>query len=84
MFRFAIGSAPTGSSNENKMSDGGRERALLGAEGWKSFQKWSVCRSAVRSIAWLDLFRFVVVHELSNVVAFFRAIRSLNGPIDNL
>ena len=36
--------------NENKMSDGGRERALLGAEGWKSFQKWSVCRSAVRSI----------------------------------
>ena len=41
--------------NENKMSDGGRERGLLGVEGWKSFQKWSVQRSAVRSIAWLGL-----------------------------
>src|SRR5207244_289283 len=41
--------------NENKMSDGGRERALLGVEVWKSCQKWSVRRSAVRSIAWLDL-----------------------------
>jgi hypothetical protein len=37
------------------MSDGGRNRALLGAEVWKSFQKGSVQRSAVRSIAWLDL-----------------------------
>ena len=41
--------------NENKMSDGGRERASLGVEVWKSSQKWSVQRSAVRSIAWLDL-----------------------------
>jgi hypothetical protein len=41
-------------SNENKMSDGGRERASLGVEMWKSSQKWSVRRSAVRSIAWLD------------------------------
>ena len=40
-------------SNENKMSDGGRGRASLGVEGWKSSQKWSVQRSAVRSIAWL-------------------------------
>src|SRR5207237_6871987 len=40
--------------NENKMSDGGRERAPLGVEMWKSSQKWSVQRSAVRSIAWLD------------------------------
>src|SRR6266478_6432623 len=40
--------------NETKMSDGGRERASLGVEVWKSFQKWSVQRSAVRSIAWLD------------------------------
>jgi hypothetical protein len=38
----------------NKMSDGGRERALLGAKELKSSQKWSVQRSAVRSIAWLD------------------------------
>src|SRR5882724_9663441 len=37
--------------NENKMSDGGPERALLAVEMWKSSQKWSVWRSAVRSIA---------------------------------
>ena len=36
------------------MSDGGRGRAPLGVELWKSSQKWSVLRSAVRSIAWLD------------------------------
>jgi hypothetical protein len=36
------------------MSDGGRERAALGVEVWKPSQKWSVQRSAVRSIAWLD------------------------------
>ena len=41
--------------NENKMSDGGRERALLGLAVWKSSQKWRVQRSAVRSIAWLDV-----------------------------
>src|SRR5207249_5350547 len=40
--------------NENKMSDGGRGRASLGVEVWKSSQRWSVQRSAVRSIAWLD------------------------------
>ena len=43
-------------SNENKMSDGGRGRASLGVEVWKSSQKWSAQRSAVRSIAWLGLF----------------------------
>src|SRR5438477_3547196 len=31
--------------NENKMSDGGGERASLGVEVWKSSQKWSVQRS---------------------------------------
>jgi hypothetical protein len=36
------------------MSDGGRDRASLGVEVWKSSQKWSLQRSAVRSIAWLD------------------------------
>ena len=41
------------SPNENKMSDGRRERALIEVEMWKSSQKWSVRRSAVRSIAWL-------------------------------
>src|SRR5947207_14203922 len=44
-------------SNENKMSDGGRGRASLGVEVWKPSQKWSVQRSAVRSIAWLGLLR---------------------------
>ena len=43
-------------SNENKMSDGGRGRASLGVEVWKSSQMWSAQRSAVRSIAWLDAF----------------------------
>ena len=36
------------------MSDGGRERAAVAVEVLKSSQKWSVQRSAVRSIAWLD------------------------------
>ena len=39
------------------MSDGGRGRASLGVEVWKSSQRWSVQRSAVRSIAWLDVTR---------------------------
>src|SRR4051812_7143753 len=43
--------------NENKMSDGERDRSLLGAEVWKSSQKWSVQRCAVRSIAWLGRWR---------------------------
>jgi len=45
------------------MSDGGRERASLGVEVWKSSQKWSVQRSAVRSITWLD--DFVVSHVIA-------------------
>jgi hypothetical protein len=47
-------------SNENKMSDGGRDRALVGVELWKSSQKWRAQRSAVRSIARLceKYFRF--------------------------
>ena len=36
-------------SNENKMSDGGRGRASPGVNVWKSSQKWSAQRSAVRS-----------------------------------
>ena len=35
------------------MSDGGRDRASIGMDVWKSCQKWRVRRSAVRSIAWL-------------------------------
>ena len=33
------------------MSDGGRERASIGVERWKSSQKWIAERSAVRCIA---------------------------------
>jgi hypothetical protein len=39
------------------MSDGGRDRASIGVEVWKSSQKETAERSAVRSIAWLDLRR---------------------------
>ena len=53
------------SSNENKMSDGGRGRASLGVEGWKSSQNWSVQRSAVRSIAWLGVC-FALICELND------------------
>ena len=51
---------PSHSPNENKMSDGGRQRASLGVEVWKSSQMLNAERSAVRSIAWLDAFVFVV------------------------
>src|SRR5689334_3877201 len=37
------------------MSDGGRGRASIAVEMWKSSQKVSASRSAVRSIAWLDV-----------------------------
>jgi hypothetical protein len=39
--------------NDNKMSDGGRERASLGVEVCNSSQQWGVQRSVVRSIALL-------------------------------
>jgi len=38
------------------MSDGGRDRASLGVEVWKSYQNVGPERSGVRSIAWLGLF----------------------------
>ena len=44
-------------SNENKMSDGGRDRASLAGKVLTSSQEWSAQRSAVRSIAWLGLLR---------------------------
>jgi hypothetical protein len=37
------------------MSDGGRDRASLEMEVWKSSQKMERRRSAVRSIAWFGL-----------------------------
>ena len=47
--------------NENKMSDGGRGRAPIGVKVWKSSQKWSVQRFAVRSIAWLDAWGAIIL-----------------------
>jgi hypothetical protein len=47
------------------MSDGGRERASIGVKVWKSSQNVGAQRSAVRSIAWLD------VRYSSTVVALF-------------
>src|SRR5207237_317339 len=58
--------------NENKMSDGGQERASLGVEVRKSSQEWSVQRSAVRSIAWLGLFTFVDI--LNHPIAQLRRV----------
>ena len=59
-------------SNENKMSDGGRDRASIGAKVWKSSQKWSAQRSAVRSIAWLDDFvaSEKALNMLKNIVRY--------------
>jgi hypothetical protein len=49
------------------MSDGGRGRAPLGVEVWKSSQNVNGQRSAVRSIAWLDGGRgFTRTEELEN------------------
>src|SRR6266545_2361996 len=59
-FRAAISTnAMLHTPNETKMSDGGRGHASLGVKVWKSSQKWSVRRSAVRSIAWLGLCGFI-------------------------
>ena len=46
-------------SNETKMSDGGRERASLGVEVWKSSSNVNAQRSVVRSIAWLGRCGFI-------------------------
>ena len=54
-------------SNENKMSDGGRDRVSLGVEVLKSSQKWSAQRSGVRSIAWLDGWGECSISELQRL-----------------
>ena len=64
--RQSVAQGKASSSNENKMSDGGRGCASLGVKVWKSSQKGSAQRSAVRSIAWLDgsailLKRFIII-----------------------
>jgi hypothetical protein len=54
------------------MSDGGRGRASVGVEGWKSFQEWSVQRSTVRSIAWLGDFVIAVIKDVYEILALER------------
>jgi hypothetical protein len=68
-------------SNENKMSDGGRGRASLGVEVWKSSHKWSVRRSAVRSIAWVRPFASLalMVWELEESQALDAGESALRG-----
>jgi hypothetical protein len=58
--------------NENKMSDGGRGRASLGVNGWKSSQNWGAQRSAVRSIAWLDEFTGFAFESSTRLVSCLR------------
>ena len=66
-------------SNENKMSDGGRDRASLGVKMWKSSQNVDAERSAVRSIAWLGSPRaqsrmFSAGHEISGALRRILAV----------
>ena len=49
------------------MSDGGRDRAALGVEVWKSSQKLSAQRSGIRSIAWLDAGAAITLRERAGV-----------------
>src|SRR4051794_25756296 len=70
-------------SNENKMSDGGRERASIAPGVWKPSQKWSAQRSAVRSIAWLGLKVFTAQHRIrSRTVRCFLLEVDRNAPVD--
>jgi len=65
------------------MSDGGRERASLAVEAWKSFQEWSVPRSAVRSIGWLDAeggITIKVEQKCSGKSEAFATISTPRGP----
>src|SRR4051812_46244634 len=65
--------------NENKMSDGGRDRASLGVVVRKSSRKGSAQRSAVRSIAKLDaLFRSIVDLDVTTFIHSDR-LRGLNA-----
>jgi hypothetical protein len=57
------------------MSDGGRGRALRGVKVWKSSQKWSVQRSTVSFIAWLD--------ELCILLSRLKRKKWPEGKLDN-
>src|SRR5260370_40327626 len=71
--------------NENKMSDGGRDSASFGLGVWESSQKWSVQRSAVRSIAWLDVLCAVksrpnILRPLERFSLFRDVLPARGGP----
>ncbi len=62
------------------MSDGGRGRASLAVKVWKSSQKWSAQRSAVRSIVWLDVssenhLRLIRDHRGESLLGCFAILR---------
>src|SRR5206468_3244801 len=68
---------------ETKMSDGGRDCPSLGGGVLKSSQKRSVRRSAVRSIAWLDLnvlIRFLVRNEVAIRYGTYHFLQLLTRP----
>src|SRR5262245_65723953 len=58
--RFRIASCVslecTPTPNEKEVSYRHQQRTVLGGKVWKSSQRWSARRSAVRSVAWLDAF----------------------------
>ena len=64
------------------MSDGGRGRASLGVEVWKSSQKWRAQRSAVRSIAWLDVFVRACI-DVENRMKQRTAVETTAMPIEH-
>jgi len=69
------------------MSDGGRWRASIGVDVWKSSQKWSVRRSAVRSIAGLDLYSTLLLKEMLRWTEYHKRSnrkleKHLNGTVE--
>jgi hypothetical protein len=54
-------------SNENKISDGHRERVLFVLKLFQSSQNVNARRVAVRSIAWLDRTEFPLRIHLNNL-----------------
>jgi hypothetical protein len=62
------------------MSGGGRERASLGVEVWKSSQKLSAQRSAVRSIAFHEKASREKMKFISSFVSCFLVAVGIGRP----
>jgi hypothetical protein len=58
------------------MSDGGRDRTPLAVGVWKSSQEWRAQRSAVRSIAWLDVLVWwrVVILKVEQLISVTKQV----------